>query len=68
MVFHGPRARDHFRLVQANDCLRQSIVIGITYTPHRGLDPGRRQPFGIPDRQILTAVVTVVNQAIGIMP
>ena len=64
--FPRPTRPDHFRLVQADDCLRQGIVIGITHTSHRGLDPGRRQPLGIPDREILATAVTVMNQTSGI--
>ena len=44
---------DHLGLEQADDRLRQSIVVGVTDAAHGGLDPGLGQPLRVAQRKIL---------------
>lgn len=53
---------DDFALVKAIDRRRQSGVVTITNTADGWLDPNFCKAFGIFDRNIVAAVVTVVDQ------
>ena len=57
---------DQFGLVQPVDSLGQRVVVAVTTTSNRGLDPGLGQPFGVADADVLRAPVRVVNERIAI--
>src|SRR6185437_10932118 len=48
-----PAPPDLFRLEQSDHRLGQSVIVRIPHAAHRSLDARLRQPFGVPDRQIL---------------
>ena len=53
---------DDFSLEQAVDRLGEGVVVTVTNAADRGFDACLSQPFGVFDRQILTATVTVMHQ------
>ena len=60
----GSEELDDLGLEQADDAFGERIVIGILDAADRGVDPGLGQPFGVADRQILTAAVRAMDQLI----
>ena len=52
-----PAGIDEFGLVESDDRLGQSVVVGVTAATDRRLDPGHHQTLGVPNRQILNAAV-----------
>ena len=60
--FPWPQPVNDFRLEQADDRLRQRVVLAVTYTANRGFDPGFSLAFDIADRHILAAPVAVMDQ------
>ena len=56
----GPSRANHLRLVQPDDRLGQGVVIRIANAPHRLLDAGLGQAFGVADGQVLRSPVPVM--------
>ena len=46
-------ADDHFGLVEAVDCLGQSVVVAVADAADRRLDPGFGKALGVLDRHVL---------------
>lgn len=53
---------DDLRLEQADDRLRQGVVVRIAATADRRFDPRVRESLGVPNRQILHAAVVMTDQ------
>ena len=60
-VFHRlqmtPRAAtmNHLGFVETDDRLGERVIVGIADAAHRGFSTGFSEPFGVANRQILTA-------------
>src|SRR6266700_3900590 len=60
--FPWPQVVDDLGLVQPDDALGQRVVIRVPGRPDRRRDPCARQLGAVPDRQVLGAGVTVMDQ------
>jgi len=59
---------DHLCLEQTDNGLGQRIVVGVTRAADRVPYAGPGHAFGITDRQVLTAPVAVMDEALGSLP
>lgn len=59
----GPSGFDELGLIEPDDGLGQSVVIGRADGAGRGLDPCGVEVLGVGDGQVLAAVVVVSDQA-----
>ena len=55
---------DDLGLEQTDDAVGQGVVIRISDTANRGVDPRFGQPLGVFDRQVLAAAVAVMDQVV----
>lgn len=59
---------DHLRLVQPVDDFGQGVVVAVAHVADGGFDAGLGQPFGIADRHVWHAAVTVVDECVVTLP
>lgn len=60
----GAASVDHFGLEQADHCLGEGIVVGVSNATHRRFYAVFCQTFGVANGQMLRPVVAVVRQSI----
>ena len=60
----GTPPADHLGLEEPDHRLRQGIVVAVAEAADRRLDAGLGKPLGIADRDILTAAIAMVHQAV----
>ena len=60
-----PAPVDHLSFVEPVVRLGEGVVVGIPDTAHRGNHAGVGEAFGVADRQVLAASITVMDEAIA---
>lgn len=58
----GSASMDDLGLVEAVDCLGQSVVVAVADAADRWLDPGLGKPFAVSDRDVLATAIGVMDE------
>jgi hypothetical protein len=66
--FHGlerpprPLPTNHLRFDEPDEGFRKGLIVAVAATADRRLNPGIREPFGVPHREVLAPAVAVMHE------